>query len=546
MREPPRAPPAPTLRRLDWRFVLPAPADGAPFAHLALLGAADGLEALARLAVEAGVASRASAGLPGAGLPTAPVDAVAALEGADPLAAADRLAPGGVLWWEVRRRSPADLLTHSPERLAARLATAGLRLAGLYAVLPGFGASKAFLPLDVRGALRWYVDHLLPSPTAARRLVEGALRAGLGLDARRLARVAPHLGVVAVRGDERPASALGHADLPAALRAPGVRPLVFADAGNRVALLPFAADGVHPLAVLKVPKRASVNDRTEHEQAALHTIRAGLPAPLAAAIPAPLGIHRWGAVSVAHENWLPGRALLRSSGGWGTSDAERVADLRGAAAWLAEFHAAAVLERGTWDDAAVARWVEEPAARYEARFGVTAEEAGLFARLRERAREARGVPFALVWQHRDYNVWNVVRDGARVGVIDWEGARPGPPLCDLLHFAVHWHEAGRHLRDETSQRAGLRALFLEPPAHRNPLARAAHEALAAYMTRVGLDARLLPVLLCYTWVELALRRADQQTDMGERPADPRAGNRNFAFIDVLAAGADRLFAGGGA
>jgi len=66
------------------------------------------------------------------------------------------------------------------------------------------------------------------------------------------------------------------------------------------------------------------------------------------------------------------------------------------------------------------------------------------------------------------------------------------------------------------------------------------------MTRVGLDARLLPVLLCYTWVELALRRADQQTDMGERPADPRAGNRNFAFIDVLAAGADRLFAGGGA
>jgi hypothetical protein len=53
---------------------------------------------------------------------------------------------------------------------------------------------------------------------------------------------------------------------------------------------------------------------------------------------------------------------------------------------------------------------------------------------------------------------------------------------------------------------------------------------------------LLPVLMVYMWVELALRRSDQQGLQDEAHSNSHGGNRSLAFVAILARHAERFFA----
>jgi hypothetical protein len=100
------------LRRADWRFLLPAPADGS-YQHLVLLGGHPGLVERLR---DAGIARRVSNELPAG----EPVDVVAILHGAATPGtvrrAIDVLTPGGSLYCEIDRRS-ANTLMMTPGRM---------------------------------------------------------------------------------------------------------------------------------------------------------------------------------------------------------------------------------------------------------------------------------------------------------------------------------------------------------------------------------------------------------------------------------------------
>jgi aminoglycoside phosphotransferase (APT) family kinase protein len=95
------------------------------------------------------------------------------------------------------------------------------------------------------------------------------------------------------------------------------------------------------------------------------------------------------------------------------------------------------------------------------------------------------VPSGLV--HGDFAPWNVIDDGRRVGLIDWEYSRPdGLPFWDLWHFAV------------------LTAVSVGSDRMRRSILRAAGgegrlaEAIARYAEASGVPARLAPdVLLVY-------------------------------------------------
>lgn len=573
--------PAP-LRRLDWRFLLPAAGGAAEdrastgsaaeapeggFGDVVLLG---GSAELARLAEDVGLARRVRRTLG-----PDPADAVLILADAwaQPGDVARCLRPSGVLYWEVDR-SALSRARLTPARFGRRLEAEGLSPAGAYACIPNFERCKLYLPLEVPAALDWYLSTQFPAITPSRRLLTSVLRLFTAARTERAGPLFPYYATLAVAEAGRRPSSGADADAdpdadaarepaPSLLDTTGIariiggtesvgeegsrfRPVVLTDAGNRIAMLPFSPEDSRPRAVLKVPKLPTVNDRTENEQAGLTRIRESVSPSLRESMPRPLGLFEYGGAAVAAESFLPGQSLLASSGRWGAPLRNKLEDLRLAGAWLADFHMDSQLERISWDSETVRLWVEEPISNYDSVFGTTSLENALFEGMRQQAAGLLGLPFPVVWHHRDYNVWNIFRDNDRIAVIDWEGARPGPPLCDLLHLVTHWNETVLHLRGPDNQVRGLQRLFFEPAASMrgSTIPRAAHLAIGSYMRRLELDRRFLPLLLAYTWVELTLRRRRQQVDLGEQREDPREGNRNFPFVALLGRHADRLFSPG--
>jgi aminoglycoside phosphotransferase (APT) family kinase protein len=310
--------------------------------------------------------------------------------------------------------------------------------------------------------------------------------------------------------------------------------------GDRVVILPFAGDGARPAAVLKVPRLPGFNGRTENEHETLRTLRSRLDPLLRDSVPRPLGTLRHGEITVGIESYAPGELLFRSMERWGTSRQQRLDDLTLAGAWLAEFHFQSQVSRTPWGEAEVSQWVEGPFDAYRRAFGSTEQERRLFADAREYAGSLDGTPLPIVLQHRDFTVWNIARSGRALAVFDWEGCRPGPALCDLLHFVTHWYEAVHHAHHEAARQHSFRRLFFEPD-RRETFSEAAHRAVAQYMQRLDIGRRLLPLLLVYTWVELALRRFDQQRLQEETASAPREGNRYLGIVAILADGRQRLF-----
>lgn len=519
--------PAVALRRLDWRFLLPVePPTGR--SRAVLLGATP---ALANRLEQAGFARLVSTSLSAT---AGDVDAVLVLDGdgarPDLERGASALRSGGVLYVELR--APPWRISRRAAHAERAARAAGLALVGRYAVLPTLAAAKVYLPLETPHALRWVVKTLVPASTPQRRLFLGIFRF---LGPQRLARLLPLYPARAFVAVREP----GDDTAPAPFRAAGLQgqsqPLVLCDAGNRVVMLPFKFGDASPTCVLKVPKLPVFNARTRNEQERLAEIREHVPPRLRAAMPEPLGLVPLGEITMALERFRPGESLMVSSGARPSNWRRQSRDLRLAADWLVDLHTSAPIRSAVWDDEQREMWVDEPVRQFRQSFGVTSAEVKLLDAFRRRSDTLTGAHFPVVWWHRDYNIWNLFRDGDRLSVIDWEGARPGPPLCDLLHFCTHWYEAVHGHRTEPAKLVGFRNLFLGPQP-RDRAAAATHEAIAGYLQRLELDPGFYPLLLVFTWVELALRRAEQRRDQGEPDPDSREGNRNFPFIAALAEG----------
>jgi hypothetical protein len=526
------------LRRLDWRFLLPGPATD-EIREVVLLGGEPGL---CRRVEEAGFAERVLTILPQRPTADAVIVMTASRERAREVMEA--LRPGGVLYWEVDRRRRGTRRT-SPARLIRELSAAGATISGTYAALPNLARSRAFIPMEEPGALAWFVRTLFPPSNPVRWTLE---KAALLLSGRlnvAIARFAPAFVVTATRDAcPRPPHVLAKAALPTPAADAHPRPVVLVDDGNRLVMLPFSRGAAEPVCVLKVPKLPAFNDRTVNESEMLGRIRAMLGTELRDDVPEPLQRFAHEGLIVAVERYLGGESLDRSTGRWGVPMRRKIDDMSRAAEWLSRFHREVMIVRKPWSHDQFRTWIDEPLERYERAFGLTPDEQHLAALARAHARNVPPeVELPITWVHRDFNVWNVFRLDDRIRVIDWEGCRPGPALCDLLHFCAPWFEISQRLRSPGERLRGFARLFFEP-AGRNPARIGARDAIGRYMRDLEIDARLLPVLLTYTWLELSLRRADQQALQGARDSDARTGNRFVLHVGVLARHADQLFSHG--
>jgi hypothetical protein len=502
-------PAAALLRRFDGRFLLPPPPNGA-FSHLVLLGGPPGL---ADAIAESGIARRVSAGLPA----TPSADTLAVLHGArvPPEEAARCLAPGGCAWFELDSwRMPRG---------------SRLRVTGVYAVHPGFDRHEAYIPLDHPAALRWFAETLQPAWTWAKRLHREGIRA---LSWRGGVLLTRSFALTAVAGplEGAPASILGHPALPPEVRgARGLRPLLLSHGLERAVVLPFAAGATEPGGVLKVPRLPRFNGKTEAEQSVLAHIRGRLGPATRSALPEPRGLHRTGSLSVGLESYAAGRPLVQRVGSWGEPLAGKLRDLRDAADWLAEFHRQTEVRRTDWDAAQKAEWIGLPLAELRQASSAAVVPERLLAAVRHRSDALAGAVFPIVWQHRDFTPWNVLRGEDGLRVIDWEGARPGPALTDLLHFSTHWSELAHQASDEAARLRLFHEVWIarrggEP-------GEAVRRAVAFYCEGLRLDRRFVPLLLVAAWVELALRR-------GRETPNPEA-----AYVATLSGSAEQLFGG---
>src|SRR5690349_1283816 len=456
-----------SLRRADWRFLLPAPAGGAAFRHLALLG---GPPQLPEQLLEAGVAARISTSVPAENT----LDALVLLAGAEatPATAARCLAPEGVLYWEVERRR-FDWMKGAGW-IRRQLKRTGLQAVGLYWVMPGFPDARLYIPLDHGGTVEWFFETQFVASTP-RRL-------GFKLLVK-VARFAGHLpltalirscAVVAIRYGREvgPAFALHALTTLPELRYPGTRPLLITsgrDDGSRLVLLPFGPRASRPGAVLKIARLARFTGYTEREQATLSELRLALEPVLQATVPEPLGSFGTGAYRGFRETPVAGRTIASSTGRWQASRARQISDLRLASDWIGRFHSATLRQRIRWDEDQIDCWLTRRFDRYSQTFGTGPEENDLFAAATEQARSRIGERIPIVWSHNDYGPWHVYRSGAELSVIDWEfggqdlGERWGLPGCDLVYFVTHWIYLARGLEDAGGRLGAFKELFLGKP-----------------------------------------------------------------------------------
>jgi hypothetical protein len=532
--------PAPLPRRAEWRWLLPTPAGGV-FDHLILLGGPPGL---AERLVGCGIARCVSRELP------APqsADALILLTGAGvhPCAAAHCLAQGGALYCEIDRLQKG-LRAASPARLRRSLNEAGLTLTGAYLARPNFAACREYLPLEAGGAIRWYLRTLHTPLRRGQQLRAATLRALATVDARLVSRFLPRFAVTATAtpaGSTSPPSAmLGMPDLPARVRRPGLAPALFAPGEgllSHLILFPFTQDGAEPEAVLKFPRSPERNKDIENGQTVLATVRRSLRGPVLRTLPEPLGVHRAGELAVSVESYLPGIPLVASTTFWASPMRSKLADLEDTATWLGEFHRVGQLASPIWGSAELARWVETPLASYSQLLGTTSGEGRLFAAVCEQARALVGTPVPIVWQHRGLHLHNILRAKSQINVLDWEYAEPALPLVDLIYFIWQWRRTVRAPRTAEARERAFRETFCQADSAGWETT-AVSRVIKEYVSRVGLDERLVPICLVLTWVHYALKHYDYTAKYRPEGEDPRRSNHHATFVGILAEHVEFLF-----
>lgn len=524
-------PPTACARQIDWRFLLPQP-EGHPFEHLALMGGSTEIEASI---LDLGVAQRVSRRLRHGDRADALIVLAGATESLD--TAARHLDHNGVLYWEVDRRVPGQF-GMTPARALRRVKQHGLNPAAAYWVKPGFPARQMYLPLQAGRAFRWYLDTLYRTPTCRRRMVGTALRA-LAAAGRGLAAFAPCYAITAVRGTTRPPALIERACMEGLSISHANQPVLLAygeTEWNRIVLLLFDPNASVPTAAIKLPRTPVFNQQVEWEHDILRELSSNLAPPIRRSIPTS-ALFRWNGLAVSAETCVTGSSLS-SRAGPAANDA--LEDLRLTVAWLASFHRETTIDTVPAREWLTQRLVNGMCADYAATFGLTDAETRLFATLSQRLDVAGPGLLPIVWQHGDFGPPNVYLDRSHVSVIDWETARRGPALADLLYFVTDWSAAAAGRASDTERLEHFESLFCAgSPA--DALTRAVHGEIAEYMRRVGLPASLFGFLLVYPFLEKALERARRLAKLGRPDAARRAGNRFVAYVGVLAQYAHRLF-----
>jgi hypothetical protein len=491
-----------TSRRVDWRFLLPT-GDG-PLDRLRLVG---GDASIAGQIVAVGLARTVVTGAED----RSPVDAVVTL-GGDPGDLPRLLAglrPGGVLYCEVDRGA-SGTLAWSPARLSRRLRKAGMSTAAYWRRRRA-GHDNLLLPLDVPGAVPWYLREVMDQRGPVRRVARGTLRLLVRRNGHRLGLVARRYAVVGVAGS--PDSHPGLLPAPGLL-GPGAGdtlPAMLAGgegAWSRVVLLPFTGTDRQPRAVLKLPRTREHNGATEREQRTLRRVRSALPPDLADGLPSVQGTRTWSGLCVGSESFVAGRPVALAS-----RRTAETSTLDGAVDWLIRLDLATARALASADRRGAGEVLDESFRETVDALRLPFDADAVCGRF---GAERVGDPsIPVVWQHCDLTPFNLRWGNGRHALVDWESARPGPALCDLLYLLLHWQWTGLPSFGAAPAEV-FHAVFLS--RHGVPASKASAQ-VRRYCAALHVDDALVGPLLLRMLSQQALDRAERVRDVGLDPAE---------------------------
>lgn len=510
------------LSLLDWRF-LTSPGDSGPIRHLKVLA---GTTATAERCRELRLGETISTSC----APESTADIVVAMYDAEESVAtvARAVAPGGRLYVELdwQRRG---LHTRSLTAVCRMLEHAGLRVEAAYDVRPGFADRRAIVPSG-----RCYHAWLG---------IEPPYRTVWQRHITRLKWWWTRPTIVVATATDR----IGR--LPGLMASPQLADLMtetqnavhvtMLNAGrDRVVVVPIAEGESAPRAVIKLSRHPSFNGRTRNEHASLERAQS-LPAALRRGIPEPLRSVTVAGLAASVQSFLPGMPLATALRDPRRSLQDVTTDLELAMTWLIALHRATATP-ANWDATAHQQWVEESLRAFEQAFGNRPQQDALFEHARNRSLACVGQPVPQVLQHRDFNVWNLVRNADQIGVLDWEGATRGAPLMDAFQLVTSWLHAVRYGHDPQGEdRAVLDIFAFNRQADRRT--QNAVAALQTYVRQLGIDDALVPALLIPHRAELALRREQQQRLAAE---EPTFATLEYQTVGALARFTSRIFESG--
>jgi aminoglycoside phosphotransferase (APT) family kinase protein len=207
-------------------------------------------------------------------------------------------------------------------------------------------------------------------------------------------------------------------------------------------------------------------------------------------------------------------------------------DLQRTTSWLISMHRQTLRSRVAAGSPGWTLHVDERLERFHAAFGRRPDIVRLFDELRADAATS-GCDLPIVLCHRDLGPWNVLVDREDVRVIDWEVARDGPALTDLVYACLHWRFES--LRDRTeANRARQLGRILMGPAGSGPGIASIRDAVRRYIHEVDVDPRLIPMLVILTLVDQALDRFDRLQLRGARDTDSSNDNRYVRYVTEVA------------
>jgi hypothetical protein len=317
-----------------------------------------------------------------------------------------------------------------------------------------------------------------------------------------------------------------------------LHPLVLAHGGapwNRMAMLLFAQESITPLFVLKSSRTTTFNAEVEWEHHVLRELESTLTPDLRRSIPTSTFFY-WNGLAVSVESGVGGASL---SSRIGAAEDAVFDDLRLAAEWLAAFHMETLAERVPAREWLTRHLVNGLCADYRTIFGLAPAESHLFATVARSLERCGPLTVPLGWQHTDFVPWNAYRDGDELRVIDWEVARFGPGVPDLLHFLLHW-DADRHGHQHEAPQVERILSYLTGEAA-SPFGAAIQQRIHVYLQQAGVDPSLLPYFLVYTCVEQAVERGRRLRAAPHSPTLDLQTIPYVTYLRAMSARAHRLF-----
>lgn len=404
-------------------------------------------------------------------------------------ASADRLAPDGIVY----------ILAPPRARGAARraLRRQGLTVDSRIMHLPDAEQSRLLVPLE-RGPAGHAFRHINPAAPWKRRLLQGALALG---GAGAIAAVRDDVGLLARREEARPLLSW----LPlAGSRDGGARRMAVVSrspraVGSRLVVHPFSAGLVAPV-VAKLRPPGTAGEETERSR--LERIGAGAAAA-GAFVPEVVGTLDVDGAEFTLETRVTGEILAPLL----IRDGSRLEQGLGrACAWLEDWSRLTAKE-ATLDAGRLDREVLAPARQLAP--SLTGGES-FVARLEASCAEVVGQTAPLTASHNDLSTWNVLLDGDRLGVIDWESAEDSSlPLKDFFYLAVDAVAAA----GSYDRRGAIEACFDPAGAHASLVA----DLQARLIEAVGVSDPIVELSFHSCWLMHGAYEGRKHPDSGAAP-----------------------------